>query len=56
MSKRLAEALLLVEEGLAIFDENDPRFFFLVSWGGVRLNPLGMSANIWLFVPALDDR
>jgi hypothetical protein len=22
----------------------------------VRLNPLGMSANIWLFVPALDDR
>jgi hypothetical protein len=32
-------------------------YFSLVSWGGVRLivSPLGMSANIWLIVPALDD-
>jgi hypothetical protein len=30
--------------------------FFLVSWGGVRLSPLGMSATIWPIVPAPDDR
>jgi hypothetical protein len=30
-------------------------FFFLVSWGGVRLSPLGTSANIWPIVPAPDD-
>jgi hypothetical protein len=28
----------------------------LVSWGGMRLSPLGTSANIWPTVPALDDR
>jgi hypothetical protein len=34
-------------------------FFFsfsLVSWGGVRLSPLGTSATIWPIVPAPDDR
>jgi hypothetical protein len=31
-------------------------FFFLVSWGGVRLSPLGTSATNWLLVPAPDDR
>jgi hypothetical protein len=30
-------------------------FFFLVSWGGVRLGPLGTSATIWPIVPAPDD-
>jgi hypothetical protein len=30
--------------------------FFLVSLGGVRLSPLGTSANIWTIVPAPDDR
>jgi hypothetical protein len=30
--------------------------FFLISWGGVRLSPLGMSANIWPIVPAPGDR
>jgi hypothetical protein len=29
---------------------------FLVSWGGVRLSPLGTSATIWPIVPAPDDR
>jgi hypothetical protein len=29
--------------------------FFLVSWGCVRLSPLGTSANIWPIVPAPDD-
>jgi hypothetical protein len=28
----------------------------LVSWGGVRLSPLGMSATKWPIVPAPDDR
>jgi hypothetical protein len=31
-------------------------FFFLVSWGGVRLSPLGTSATIWPIVPAPDNR
>jgi hypothetical protein len=30
--------------------------FFLVSWGGVRLSPLGTSATNWPIVPVLDDR
>jgi hypothetical protein len=30
--------------------------FFLISWGGVRLNLLGTSATIWLFVPASGNR
>jgi hypothetical protein len=30
--------------------------YFLVSGGGVRLSPLGTSANNWLIVPASDDR
>jgi hypothetical protein len=30
--------------------------FFLVSWGGVRLSPLGTSATNWPIVPAPDDR
>jgi hypothetical protein len=30
--------------------------FFLVSWGGVRLSPLGTSATSWPIVPAPDDR
>jgi hypothetical protein len=30
-------------------------FFFLVSWGGVRLSPLCTSANIWPIVPAPDE-
>jgi hypothetical protein len=29
--------------------------FFLVSWGGVRLSPLGTSATDWPIVPASDD-
>jgi hypothetical protein len=29
---------------------------FLVSWGGVRLSPLGTSATNWPIVPAPDDR
>jgi hypothetical protein len=31
-------------------------FFFLVSWGGVRLSTLGMSATNWPIVLAPDDR
>jgi hypothetical protein len=31
-------------------------FFFLDSWGGMRLSPLGMSATDWPIVPAPDDR
>jgi hypothetical protein len=30
--------------------------FSLVSWGGVRLNPLGMLATNWPIVTAPDDR
>jgi hypothetical protein len=32
-------------------------YFFLVSWGGVRLSPLGTSATNWPIVPArmIDD-
>jgi hypothetical protein len=30
--------------------------FLFVSWGGVRLSPLGTSANIWSIVSAPDDR
>jgi hypothetical protein len=30
--------------------------FFFISWGGVRLNPLGTSATNWPIVPARDDR
>jgi hypothetical protein len=33
-----------------------PSFFGGVSWGGVRLSPLGTSANIWHIVPAPDVR
>jgi hypothetical protein len=29
--------------------------FFLISWGGVRLSPLGTPATIWPIVPAPDD-
>jgi hypothetical protein len=29
---------------------------WLVSWGGVRLSPLGTSATNWPIVPAPDDR
>jgi hypothetical protein len=29
--------------------------FSLVSWGVVRLSPLGTSATIWLIVPTLHD-
>jgi hypothetical protein len=28
----------------------------LVSWGGVRLSPLGTSATVWPIVPAPDDK
>jgi hypothetical protein len=31
-------------------------FFFLLSWGGVRLGPLGTPATNWPIVPAPDDR
>jgi hypothetical protein len=31
-------------------------FFFLVSWDGMRLSPLGTSAINWPIVPAPDDR
>jgi hypothetical protein len=30
--------------------------FFSVSWGGVRLSPLGTAATNWPLVAALDDR
>jgi hypothetical protein len=30
--------------------------FFLVSWGGVRLSPLGTSVTNWPIVSASDDR
>jgi hypothetical protein len=30
--------------------------FFLISWGGVRLSPLGTSATVWPIVPDPDDR
>jgi hypothetical protein len=30
--------------------------FFLVSWGGVKLSPLGTSATNWFVLPAPDDR
>jgi hypothetical protein len=30
-------------------------FFFLVSWSGVTLSPLGTSVTVWPVVPALDD-
>jgi hypothetical protein len=37
--------------------EIPPLFFsFLVSWGGVRLRPLGTSDTNWPIVPAPDDR
>jgi hypothetical protein len=29
--------------------------FFLVSWGGVRLSPLGTLTIVWPIVPAQDD-
>jgi hypothetical protein len=31
-------------------------FLFLVSWGGVRLSPLGTSATNWPIAPDPDDR
>jgi hypothetical protein len=31
-------------------------FLLSVSWGGVRLSPLGTLATIWPIVSALDDR
>jgi hypothetical protein len=31
-------------------------FFLLLSWGGVRLSPLGTSATNWPIVPVPDDR
>jgi hypothetical protein len=43
--------------GLYIRSHNDIwRAFFLVSWGGVRLSPLGTSATNWPILPAPDDR
>jgi hypothetical protein len=30
-------------------------FFFLVSWGGVRLSPLGTSDIVWRILPAPDE-
>jgi hypothetical protein len=30
--------------------------FFIISYGGVRLSPLGASATIWPIVPAPDGR
>jgi hypothetical protein len=30
--------------------------FFCVSWGGVTLSPLDLSATVWPVVPAPDDR
>jgi hypothetical protein len=31
-------------------------FYFLVSWGGVRLSPLGTATTNWPIVPAPHDR
>jgi hypothetical protein len=31
-------------------------FIYKVSWGGVRLSSLGMSATIWHIIPVTDDR
>jgi hypothetical protein len=33
-----------------------PIFFFLVSWGRVRLSPIGTPATNWPIVQASDDR
>jgi hypothetical protein len=30
--------------------------FFLVSWGGVRLGPLGTAVTVWAVIPAPDER
>jgi hypothetical protein len=38
-----------------IFRVEEYVYFFLISRGEVRLNPLGTSAIIWPVVPAPDD-
>jgi hypothetical protein len=39
-----------------IFNSPLIRHYIVVSWGGVRLSPLGTSATNWPTVPVLDDR
>jgi hypothetical protein len=38
------------------FQEEVTWGFFFISWGGVRLSLLGMSATNWPIVPSPDDR
>jgi hypothetical protein len=45
-----------IESVLSCVGEETSISFFFVSWGGVRLSPLGTSATNWPIVPAPDDR
>jgi hypothetical protein len=45
-----------VPNAINVIQRKAGKFFSLVSWGGVRLSPLGTSANIWPIAPAPDDR
>jgi hypothetical protein len=50
-----------LDESTNVFNVNPgkegfPIIFFLVSWGGARLSPLGTSATIRPTAPAPDDR
>jgi hypothetical protein len=46
----------MVSVGLYDVMLRQKRDFFLVSWGEMRLGPLGTSATNWSIVPAPDDR
>jgi hypothetical protein len=50
MNRRALNGSTKVKNELAL------RFSFKVSWGGVRLSPLGTSSTVWPIVPAPDDR
>jgi hypothetical protein len=52
-----SKALFMYHPTLCNTDtEGVVKYLFLVSWGGVRLSPLGTSATNWPIVPAPDDR
>jgi hypothetical protein len=62
-SSWVAEQLAASQEGLSSMSDwvSSRRCLIksiqhLVSWGGLRLRPLGTSATIWPIVPAPDDR
>jgi hypothetical protein len=44
-----------LKNGKYRFGKLTASFFFSVSWGGVRLSPLGRSATNWPIVPSPDD-